>query len=188
MPNTKENILRFAAHSFRKVGYKATSMRIIAKEIGIQAPSIYNHFDKKEDILEELLMNVANLFTKGMKEINTNFQSPTEKMEKLIELHVQLTIEHTDAIALIPSEWIYLKKSTLKKYTRLRDQYENDFKEILEEGKKKKEFNIVDTEIAMFSILSTLRWLYTWYSKNISSKPEVLNEQMVRCLLEGIKR
>jgi len=188
MPNTKETIQKIAARSFRKKGYKATSMRNIATEAGIKAPSIYNHFKNKEVILEELLMGVAQEFSKNMKVIKSSPISSLEKMEKVIELHVRLTVEHTDAIALITSEWIHLEKSSLKKYTRLRDKYEKDFKSIIEEGKKKKEFQDVDTDLAMFSILSTLRWLYSWYSKNKSSNPAKLKEQMVRCLLDGLKR
>jgi len=188
MPNTKEIIQKIAARSFRKKGYLATSMRNIAEEAGIQAPSIYNHFKKKHVILEELLMGIAQEFTKNMKVIKSTPISSLEKMEKVIELHVRLTVEHTDAIALITSEWIHLEEPALKKYTRLRDKYEKDFKSIIEEGKKKKEFQDVDTDLAMFSILSTLRWLYSWYSKNKSSNPEELKDQMVRCLLDGLKK
>ena len=188
MPSTKENIQRCAAQSFRKKGYKATSMRNIAEDAGIKAPSIYNHFKNKDVILEELLIGIAQEFTKGMKVVQASSISSLKKMEKLIELHVRLTVDHTDAIALITSEWIHLEKPALKKYTRLRDKYEKDFKSIIEDGKKKKEFQDVDTDLAVFSILSTLRWLYSWYSKNKSSNPAELKEQMVRCLLDGLKR
>ena len=188
MPSTKEIIQKCAARSFRKKGYLATSMRNIAEEAGIQAPSIYNHFKKKHVILEELLMGIAQEFTKNMKDIKSSPISALEKMEKVIELHVRLTVEHTDAIALVTSEWIHLEEPALKKYTRLRNKYEKDFKTIIEEGKKKKEFQEVDTDLAMFSILSTLRWLYSWYSKNKSSNPEELKIQMIRCLLDGLKK
>lgn len=188
MPNTKETIQQCAARSFRKKGYKATSMRNIAEEAGIKAASIYNHFKSKDVILEELLMGIAQEFTRSMKVIRLSSISSLEKMEKVIELHVRLTVEHTDAIALITSEWIHLEEPALKKYTRLRDKYEKDFKTIIEDGKKEKEFQDVDTDLAMFSILSTLRWLYSWYSRNKSSNPEELKEQMVRCLLDGLKR
>ena len=188
MPSTKETIQKCAARSFRKKGYLATSMRNIAEEAGIQAPSIYNHFKKKHVILEELLMGIAQEFTKNMKDIKSSSISALEKMEKVIELHVRLTVEHTDAIALVTSEWIHLEEPALKKYTRLRNKYEKDFKTIIEEGKKKKEFQEVDTDLAMFSILSTLRWLYSWYSKNKSSNPEELKVQMIRCLLDGLKK
>ena len=187
MPSTKETIQQCAARSFRKKGYKATSMRSIAEDAGIKAPSIYNHFKNKDVILENLLIGIAQEFTKGMKVIQSSSISSLKKMEKVIELHVRLTVEHTDAIALITSEWIHLEKSALKKYTRLRDKYEKDFKSIIEDGKKKKEFQDVDTDLAVFSILSTLRWLYSWYSKNKLSNPAELKEQMIRCLLDGIK-
>jgi AcrR family transcriptional regulator len=54
-PNTRERILEVAAKLFAKQGYEGTSVRDIAKELGIANPSIYYHFKSKADVLVELL-------------------------------------------------------------------------------------------------------------------------------------
>lgn len=48
---TKDRIFRRCIHLFADYGYESTSMKIIAKNTGIQTASIYNHFPTKEDIL-----------------------------------------------------------------------------------------------------------------------------------------
>lgn len=188
MTSRKDVIKSCAARLFRKKGYKATSMRDLAETVGIKAASIYNHIDSKQDLLKELLLEMAHLFTKGMKEVNDCTLNPLEKMEKLIDLHVRLTIEHTDAIALIAGEWIHLEEPALQEYISLRDSYELAFKNIIEEGKTTGYFKDIDTDIVLFSILSTLRWLYTWYGKNKTYNLIELERQMKHCLIDGIKK
>ncbi|MCG8327694.1 MAG: TetR/AcrR family transcriptional regulator [Chitinophagales bacterium] len=187
MQSTKENIRSCAARLFRKKGYKATSMRDIAEEVGIKAASIYNHISSKQELFSELLLQVAHLFTKGMKDINTSSLSAEEKLEKLIALHIHLTAEYTDSISLIAGEWVHLEEPARTQYINLRNDYENQFRNILDAGKEEGIIKNLDTEIILFSILSTLRWLYTWYSRNKHYNLNDLEQQMINCLIDGVK-
>ncbi len=184
----KAEILQTTARLFRKKGYQGTSMRGIAEEVGIQAASIYNHFGSKHLLLETLLIDVAQRFTKGMSEIKNRECSASEQLEQLIALHVDLTAKHTNAIALIAAEWVHLKEPARGQYLQLRNQYEADFKAVLEEGKRNGTLQLVDTEIALFSILSTLRWLYSWYSRNKDYDIVKLKQQITTCLLHGLNK
>jgi TetR/AcrR family transcriptional regulator, biofilm operon repressor len=48
--NTKDQIIEAAKRSFALHGYEGTTLSQIAKEVGIQKPSIYNHFKSKNDL------------------------------------------------------------------------------------------------------------------------------------------
>ena len=186
MISRKEAIKNAAARLFRKRGFKATSMRDIAEAVGIKAASIYNHIKSKQELLSELLMEIAIVFTKEMRMIQQTSLDAKQKLERLIALHVRLTIEHTDAIALIAGEWVHLEEEEKLQYVRLRDEYENQFKSIIEQGKAEGLFKQLDTEIILFSTLSTLRWLYSWYSRNRDFDPIELEQQMTACLIHGM--
>jgi len=162
-------------------------MRDIAEEVGIKAASIYNHIQSKQDLLSDLLIRMGHLFTKSMQDINGSSLDAESKLEQLIALHVRLTVEHTDAIGLIAGEWVHLEEPARQSYLDLRDSYEDDFKAIIEAGKREGLFKKVDTDIALFSILSTLRWLYSWYSKNKDFNQTDLERQIKDCLIYGIK-
>jgi AcrR family transcriptional regulator len=186
MISRKEAIKNAAARLFRKRGFKATSMRDIAEAVGIKAASIYNHIKSKQELLSELLMEIAIIFTKEMRMIQQTSLDAKQKLERLIALHVRLTIEHTDAIALIAGEWVHLEEEEKLQYVQLRDEYENQFKSIIEQGKAEGLFKQLDTEIILFSTLSTLRWLYSWYSRNRDFDPIELERQMTACLIHGM--
>ena len=189
MQSRKEVIRSCAARLFRKKGYNATSMRDIAEAVGIKAASIYNHIKSKQELLEDLLLMMAHLFSKGMEDISRSSSlSSEQKLERLIALHIRLTVENTDAIALVAGEWVHLKSPAREEYLALRETYENQFKAIIDTGKTEGLFKEIDTEIILFSTLSTLRWLYSWYSKNRQYNIVELERQMTQCLIAGIKR
>jgi AcrR family transcriptional regulator len=187
MKSRKEEIRDVAAQLFRKRGYQATSMRDIAEAVGIKAASIYNHFQSKQEILEALLMNMATLFTQGMQSINESSLNAENKLEQLIALHIRLTIENSDAIALITGEWVHLEDPVKSDYLALRNSYETEFKDIITTGKSQGLFKDIDTNVILFSLLSTLHWMYSWYGKNKDYNRIELEKQLTDCLLGGIK-
>ncbi len=183
----KEQILAVSAKLFRQKGFQATTMRDIARDTGIEAASLYNHISSKQVILRELLLEIAQLFTDGIQEINDLDVSNLQKLEKLIDLHVDITVSHTDAISLIPSEWVHLVEPQLKEFLGLRDDYEKDFKHILAAYLEEDEKSSLDTDVALFSILSSLRWLYSWYSKYNTKSVSALKMGLAQSLLHGLK-
>lgn len=53
--STKERIFEAAVHLFSTKGYSGTSMRDLAKAVGIKESSLYNHYAGKDAILESVL-------------------------------------------------------------------------------------------------------------------------------------
>ncbi len=52
---TKQKLFYVAINMFATKGYAATSVKDIADAVSIQPASIYNHFQGKETILDELI-------------------------------------------------------------------------------------------------------------------------------------
>ena len=183
----KTEILQTAARLFRQRGYQATSVKDIAHAIGIEAPSLYNHIGSKHETLKVLLLDVAEQFVSGIEEVHSSSFSGIIKLEKAIVHYVHLSYQRPDAISLITGEWVHLEESDRNRYLRLRDKYEDVFRKIYRQARREGNVKDVNEDIAIFSILSTLRWIYSWISKNKSFNKVELERQLVVSLLEGIR-
>lgn len=183
----KEVIKDCAAKLFRKKGYAATSMQDIAEAVGMKAASLYNHIGSKQEILDDLLTRIAGAFTEGLKEINSSSLDPHQKIEALVSLHVEMTFKFSDSIALNTGEWVHLEEPALSRYTKKRTSYEKAFKSILEECKSDGTIDSkVNTDIALYSILSSLHWLYSWHNKHNKVSRVELEHQLKKVLLKGL--
>ncbi len=64
--SNKIRIKKAALRLFGEKGYEDTSLHEIAVAVGIKKPSIYNHFDHKEDIfcavLDDLLLSETTAY------------------------------------------------------------------------------------------------------------------------------
>lgn len=95
---TRDKILAAALSLFSKNGYKGTSLTDIAKVVGIQKPSIYNHFKSKEEIYltiyEKVLWFHVHEIEKLMEEIkNLNAK---EKLYQIVDLTFQYYIDYEE--------------------------------------------------------------------------------------------
>lgn len=184
---TRKQFYFEALKLFHEKGFKATSMRDIAEKLDIKAATLYNYIDSKHEILEVLLFEVANKFKQGIEDISLSTYSPTEKLKAVIGLNVRLTVEFPYQISLLVSEWKHLNDEKKADFLANRNGYEAKLREIIQEGMKQGELRPMNLEIAMQAILSSIRWLFTWYSveKDLLN-PVELEKQMVDFILSGV--
>lgn len=181
----RNEILSNAAKLFKMKGFSAITMRDIADAVQIKAASLYNHISSKQEILETVIISVAEAFTFGMQQIKNKPISSQEKLKKIIELHIDLTIQNPDAMACLNNDWMHLEEQ-LPYFLKMRDDYEENFRTILKEGIAQGEIANRDPEIMLFSLLSTLRTLYIWYTKKDGVDAKTIKKQLPETLLKGI--
>jgi len=182
----KEEIIVVASQLFKERGYNAVSMRDIAKAMGMKAASLYNHIDGKQEILSTLILKVAEEFTEGMKKVMISKNTPIEKIERIIEIHIDITIDYSEGLAALNNDWMHLEKEDLTSFVKMREEYEENFRSIIKSGIELGEIKPRHPEVILFSILSTLRTLYLWYQKRGKLDVNVLKKDMVSVLLKGI--
>lgn len=185
--NRKKEIISTASSLFKERGYSAVTMRDLAKAMGIKAASLYNHIDSKQHILNEIILEIAEKFTAGINTIEQMDSSSTEKVRQIIKLHVVITSENSDGMASLNNDWMHLEEN-LEYYLKLRNNYEERFRNILKKGIESREFTAIDVEVMLFSILSTLRSLYLWIPKKENLDISNLASDLSSILIEGINK
>jgi AcrR family transcriptional regulator len=99
--DTRERILEVAAKLFAKQGYDGTSVRDIAKELGIANPSIYYHFKSKVDILIELLREPLKTVELAVAEAKK--LSGEAKIRRILEGLLDALEVHQGVVLTVPS-------------------------------------------------------------------------------------
>ena len=182
----KTEIINVAAKLFKEKGYSAVTMRDIAQALDIKAASLYNHIKSKQEILVLIVIEIAEEFTKTMDEVVNSNETTIKKIERIIQLHIDITLRDANALACLNNDWMHLADVELTYFIKMREDYEENFRTIVKKGIADGEIKNLNLEVIIFSTLSTLRTLYLWYGKKKSPSPDVLKSNMIQVLLNGI--
>jgi len=186
--DTRQEIRRTAKKLFKEKGYAATSMRDLAREVGIEAASLYNHLSSKEELLHEMCFDIAEQFFQAFQSATAEEKSPAKKLKAAIKAHINVIATHLDASTVFFHEWIFLKETDLTKFKKLRFEYEQGFRDLIQAGIKEKDFKEVNVKLAVFTILSALNATYDLYRSNEKMTPEEITENISNLLLKGLKK
>lgn len=182
----KSEIINMAAKLFKEKGYSAVTMRDIAQAMDIKAASLYNHIKSKQEILVLIVIEIAEEFTNTMGEVVNSNETTIKQIEKIIQLHIDITLRDANALACLNNDWMHLADAELTYFIKMREDYEENFRTIVKKGIADGEIKNLNLEVIIFSTLSTLRTLYLWYGKKNSPNPAVLKSNMIKVLLNGI--
>ena len=182
----KTEIINVAAKLFKEKGYSAVTMRDIAQAMDIKAASLYNHIKSKQEILVLIIIEIAEEFTNTMNQVVNSSETTIKKIEKIIQLHLNITLRDANALACLNNDWMHLADAELTYFIKMREDYEENFRTIVQKGIADGEIKNLNLEVIIFSTLSTLRTLYLWYGKKKSPEPAVLKSNMIQVLLNGI--
>jgi TetR/AcrR family transcriptional regulator, cholesterol catabolism regulator len=118
-------ILRAAAHLFHTRGYAQTTVRDLARSVGILSGSIFHHFDSKEAILEAVLREVSARGTERMRSAAGALGPPLDRVRALLRCELDsIHGETSEAMTLLASEWRSLGPDAQTRVLRVRDEYE----------------------------------------------------------------
>lgn len=186
--NKRQIILDEAAKLFKLKGFGGTSMRDLAGEVGMEAASMYNHIKSKDEILEHLCFHVSNTYIAQLAEVERMPGTNGEKLKALLRRHINLMLEDGAAVSVANNDWKYLTDSKLEQFKSARKQYEKGFAALIESGIAAGEFQPVNASVALFTILSAVRWVELWYRPGRGVTAQELEEDIMTILLNGLAK
>lgn len=181
-------IVDAAVRIFSERGYNATTMRDIAKAVGILPGSLYAHIESKEALLVEIVLTGTKSFQSIQKMIATSKASATDTMRAAIKAHIHIVAENPERCLIVFHQWRYLNTPHRAKAVAMRRQYAESFSSLVKKGIASGEFSSdLDLRIAVFAILGALNWTPEWFSNKGPEKAEEIGEKMVDFLLFALK-
>lgn len=185
--STKQTIRQTAEKLFQERGYAAIGMRELAREVGIEAPSIYNHYKSKDALLREICFDIAEQFFKAFDAAVMEEEKGGKKLKLAIRAHIGVIANNIDASEVFFNEWVFLEEPHLAKFKKLRYEYEMRFRDVIEKGIKRGDFKKVNAKLAVFTIFSALNATYDLYKSTERLTEEEIAEEISNLLLKGLK-
>jgi AcrR family transcriptional regulator len=186
--NRREEIIEMSALLFREKGYKATSTRDIAEKVGMEAASMYNYIHSKHEILETICFRVSDRYFLELTKIEASGLLPLEKVKAIISAHVKTLTLDGCYVSVTNNEWRQLKDDSLIKFRETRREYEKRVVAIIEEGVEAGTIKRLNVSVILFTLLSSLRWIEYWYNDKRGITPELLEENLINILINGISK
>jgi len=182
----KEQINEIAENLFRTKGYTATSMRDLAKEVGIEPASIYSHVKSKEALLHKICFRIAAEFFDELQTILEEEMGAKEKLSAAIDRHVGVILNNIDATTVFFHEWKHLSEPSLSEFKSLRNKYEKQFRNIIESGMESGELDNVDAHISIKLLFAMMNSIYEWYNPKGKLKQQEIVRNIVETYVNGI--
>ena len=186
-PTTKQKVRQAAQKLFRERGYAAIGMRELANEVGIQAPSLYNHYKSKDDLLREICFEMAKQFFDAFNKAAATEERLPRKLKAVIKAHIGVIATNLEASEVFFNEWMFLEQPNLGKFKKMRFEYEMKFRDIIDKGIKKGDFKKMNSKLIAFAIFSALNATYDLYTSNEKLSQEQIAEDISDLLLKGLK-
>ncbi|HLR18026.1 MAG TPA: TetR/AcrR family transcriptional regulator [Alcanivoracaceae bacterium] len=158
-------LLSAAARLFRDQGFDRTTVRDIAREVGLQSGSIFHHFATKEDILQAVMAEVISFNTSRLREAIEGLTCPTEKLKALVRSELRFIVGDTrEAMTVLVYEWRCLSKERQQEVLGMRDEYEQIWLEVLTELAAAGRLT-TKPFIARRLITGMTSWTNTWFDQ-----------------------
>lgn len=173
----QELILEKAIDLFYENGYTRTTMAQIADELGVTKPFLYQRYQSKEDILEDVFSRAEAMSVIAAEAILSTSEPPDAKLRTLVTSVVDTALNNYRLTAVYYTEERNLSPSKTARPVSLRQQWENVLTKILEEGRRKKLFKFGDISCTVNVMLGGILWSAHWYPEFMDkSRDWIVNE------------
>lgn len=189
---TRERILDAAARVFRDQGYAGARLSDIAAAAGLQAGSLYYHFDSRDELVEEVLragVGRAIDFVRQQVESLPPDASPRDRLQAAMTAHLIMVLEIGDYTSANIRIFGQVPEAIRRRHLKQQRAYGAYWRGLLESAQEAGELRSdVDTSVIRMLILGALNWSVEWYRPTGRHRAEEVATQFVTMVFEGLAR
>jgi len=169
-------------------GYEATSLRLLAKKVGLHTGSLYNHISNKQELLFYLIRSHMEDLLRSCSEYMDAHASGDSRadVEHFIRFHIRFHVDRKHEVFISYSELRSLDKQNYEFITAMRQIYENRLISLVSAGIDKGAFHIGDARIVAFGVLSMLAAIPSWFKPDSPLTVDAVTEQFTAFVLNGL--
>lgn len=182
---TKERLLRVAIDLFAAQGFAGTSIRDIARAMGMSISNIYHYYGSKEGILLAILERASWPLLQGLELTAALDLPPLERFGRLVDEHVGLSHRinlesriYTIDLRQLPPE---AREATREVQQRVLDVYVGQLQTLADLGMLRS----TDVTVTAFNVIAVINWSLRWYRPDGSLSVAQLTHELRTFVLNG---
>ncbi|HKS98647.1 MAG TPA: TetR/AcrR family transcriptional regulator [Rugosimonospora sp.] len=183
----REAILTAATRLFGERGYTGTSMRDLARAVGILPGSLYAHIESKEALLLEIIEGGVDRFNAAVDDIEAGGHAPEAALREAIRRHLAIVADNPQRTLIVFHQWRFLGGAHRQRLLDKRRRYEEFFLRTVRAGMAGGAFTPdLNARVTVLSILGALNWTPEWFSPTGRATPDEIARDIADGLLRGI--
>lgn len=184
----RSQVIAAAIRSFSERGYRGTSMRDLAQDVGLSKPALYHYVSSKEALLVEIYEGVIAEGVTMARRIVESELAPLDALRTILVERIVYTCENRSLVRIFFEEEAEIPADLTRTMLVQRRDYEDAFIELLNRGVDDGSVHFDTTpRIVVNLLLGAAHWSYKWYNPRGPKSPRQLGEEMADVLLEGLK-
>ena len=144
-------------------GFIPTTMEDIGNAAGIKGPSVYKHYESKEQILFVIMRSTMESLLHEHKIALASAVGAVERFRRAVECHVRFHTRHREEAFVGNREIRNLTGENFANVLGLRQEYELSMRSLVLEGAKEGVFNVRSPRLVTFAILDMGIGISSWF-------------------------
>lgn len=165
---SRQRIIDAATALFIRDGYKTTSLKAIATEVGMSPPALYWHFESKQHLFLASMEHLLDTFMDSV-EASLTAEDPADLLRQFVVAHAKWKLEQREAAGAYTSaigmrDIVHTlspkhRRSLMDKQRRHLDRLRG----ILQAGVDTGTFHIEDVRVTAFAVITLCEYVQSWY-------------------------
>lgn len=184
--DNKEKLINVAIDLFATRGFKGTSIRDIAKAMGMTISNIYYYFGNKEGLLLGVLEHSTKRLMRKLRAVYDQEQDPLEKFKKLVETHVSLTEGYEKEAKIFFLDEEHLSEEGLEINKRIQREIFEMYRDLLRVLEQRGYVRSGNITVLTFNVLGVINWHLRWYRHDGPLSVKEVAGEIVSFILYGV--
>lgn len=188
---TRERILDAAAGVLAERGYAAFSLAAVAERAGLQAGSLYYHFDSKDELVYEAVRigtdNARRAVERAVAELEPG-HGPLDALTAAITAHLTSVLAHGTFTRASIRSYGQLPPALAERQRESQREYGATWRELIGAASRAGAIRAdVDLRTTRLLLLGAMNWSIEWFDAEGPIDPEQLAQQLTTIVLDGLR-
>ena len=171
----KDRMLRAAARCFNEKGFSGSSLKDVAKILGLTDAALYYYVRNKEELVYLCYVRAAELGREAMQRAIADGGNGLQIVRAYLRYHIDIMVGERGPIAIM-SEIPSLKPQHREEVLELSRRHSAHFEEILRAGIADGSISPCDVRMTGNAIMGSINWIPKWYHGDAAVGRKVIDE------------